>query len=44
MTETIQLQLSRTRQGRIELHLLSFLKDHKFKWHWKGILREVKKK
>jgi len=42
MTTAKQLQLAQTPKGRITLHVITFLKDHKFKWHWAGILREIK--
>jgi hypothetical protein len=29
--------------GRIVLHLLCACQDHKFHWHWRGILRELRK-
>jgi len=42
MTTKKQLRLSETSIGRIKLHLICLLKDHHFKWHVKGILREIK--
>lgn len=38
---TMQARLAQTRFGRIALHLLCAWRDHKYRWHWQGIRREV---
>jgi len=43
MTATKQLELSESKLGKIELHILAAVRDHKFEWHWKGIKRELKR-
>ena len=35
-----QVRLAGSHGGRIVLHLASLLRDHKFSWHLRGILRE----
>ena len=37
-----QLRLAESRSGRIWLHLICALSDHKFTWHWYGIRRELR--
>jgi hypothetical protein len=39
----MQSQLAKLGLGRIVLHLLSACQDHKFEWHWRGIVREIRK-
>jgi len=39
-TQVLQERLAETSLGRITLHLLCLMKDHKFLWHYKGIVRE----
>jgi hypothetical protein len=34
-------QLAELSLGRIVLHLVCACRDHKFLWHWRGILREI---
>jgi len=34
--------LSQTRKGRITLHVVCWIRDHKTHWHMAGILREIK--
>jgi len=36
-----QLNLARTRTGRVVLHLLALKTDRKLRWHAAGILREL---
>lgn len=36
-----QLNLARTRTGRVVLHLLALKTDRKFRWHATGIFREL---
>jgi len=36
-----QLNLARTRTGRVALHLLALKTDKKLRWHAAGILREL---
>ncbi len=33
--------LSRSRCGRIILHMLCAMRDRHLRWHWQGILREL---
>jgi hypothetical protein len=33
--------MAQTKIGRIKLHLSAMKRDHKFKWHFEGILREL---
>jgi len=42
MTLQTKLKLAMTRKGRIILHFLCFLRDYKFLWHLKGVLRELR--
>src|SRR5689334_4869579 len=39
--DRIALQLVRSSPGRIILHLTCLARDHRFRWHWQGILREL---
>jgi len=41
MSAVQQLKLSGSNKGRIWLHLLTLIKDHRIVWHWKGIKREL---
>lgn len=43
MTATTQLKLSQTPKGRTLLHLICIKRDHKFIFHVKGIMREIKR-
>ena len=36
-----QLNLARTRTGRVVLHLLALKADRKLRWHAAGIFREL---
>jgi hypothetical protein len=36
-------QLARTSFGRVLLHLACASRDHKYAWHWRGIIRELAK-
>jgi len=42
MSHKTQLKLAETRQGRIILHLLTIIRDHKVKWHMSRIFKEFK--
>lgn len=37
----MQNQLAELSLGRIVLHLVCACRDHKLRWHWQGILREI---
>jgi hypothetical protein len=37
----MQNQLAALSLGRIVLHLVCAWRDHQFRWHWRGILREI---
>jgi hypothetical protein len=37
----ISLRLVQSPAGRILLHLSCLARDHRFRWHWQGILREL---
>ncbi len=39
----MQNQFAEFSLGRIVLHLLCACQDHEFQWHWRGILREIRK-
>ena len=41
MTTDKQLEWANSKAGRIGLHLLALNRDYKFKWHLKGIIREI---
>jgi len=41
MSLDTELKFAKTRQGRVLLHLAAYVKDHKLRWHAKGIWREV---
>ena len=41
MTVSKQLQLAKSRTGRIKLHMLSAIRDFKIVWHLQGIMREL---
>jgi len=32
--------LAASASGRIVLHLLCLWRDHRFQWHWHGVVRE----
>jgi hypothetical protein len=36
-----QLQLAGSPAGRIVLHVACAWRDHRFQWHWRGMVREV---
>jgi hypothetical protein len=42
MSVETQSKISQSPTGRIVLHLMTLKRDHKFRWHWVGILREVR--
>jgi len=35
------LALAASRTGRAALHLVCAWRDHRFAWHWQGVLREL---
>jgi hypothetical protein len=39
----MQTYLAQFSFGRILLHLGSACRDHKYRWHWRGIWRELAK-
>ena len=41
MTTARQLHLAGSRGGRLLLHLVALLHDGRFRWHLKGIAREL---
>ena len=41
MSTQQELTLAETPHGRVKLHFLTFLRDHKLKWHLNGIKREL---
>jgi len=41
MSHLKQIELSKTKIGRIKLHLICFFRDYKFSFHVKGIGREL---
>jgi len=41
MSVETQMKLASSRTGRISLHVLALLADHKLEWHWKGVAREL---
>jgi hypothetical protein len=38
--ETSEITLASSPSGRIVLHLLCSRRDHHFRWHWQGVVRE----
>jgi hypothetical protein len=40
LTTETQLNLAGSPAGRIALHLLCAWRDHRFQWHWQGVVRE----
>jgi len=36
-----QLALAASRSGRVALHVACAWRDHRFAWHWQGVLREL---
>jgi hypothetical protein len=41
MSATMQIKLSGSSLGRITLHLATLNQDWKFRWHLKGVWREI---
>lgn len=35
-----QMALAVSRPGRVVLHVLCASRDHRYAWHWRGVLRE----
>lgn len=42
MNEKMTMKLAGSRIGRIVLHAVCAMRDHKWQWHFNGILREVR--
>jgi len=42
MSPENQLRLTKSRTGRIILHLLTVSRDHKMRWHLRGMMHEIK--
>ena len=42
MSDTSVMKLVETRWGRIAIHCNVMFIDHKWNWHWKGIVREMR--
>jgi len=42
MTAENKMKLTESRQGRIIIHLISYIKDHHLAWHLQGIIRELR--
>lgn len=41
MSSAKQMHLTESSLGRIKLHVLALIKDHHFKFHMAGIIREI---
>jgi hypothetical protein len=41
MSQKTKLEMVNSRFGRIALHIFSMIRDHKFKWHSKFIIRAI---
>ncbi len=41
LSHRLSHHLVRSSTGRIILHLSCLARDHRFRWHWQGILREL---
>jgi hypothetical protein len=39
-----EMTLASSAAGRIVLHLVCAKRDHHFRWHWQGVLREFAKR
>jgi len=37
----MQARMAESRYGRIMLHVICALRDHRLRWHWRGIHREL---
>lgn len=40
-TPETQLALAASRTGRMALHVVCAWRDHRFAWHWRGVMREL---
>ena len=40
-TPETQLALAASRSGRMALHVVCAWHDHRYAWHWHGVLREL---
>jgi len=38
--DAMKAHLAQTSFGRILLHVRCLCRDHKYQWHWRGIVRE----
>lgn len=43
MNTTTEMRLVQSHSGRVLLHIMALVHDHKIVWHLKGIVREIKK-
>jgi len=43
MSNATAMRMVETRWGRIVIHFNAMFIDHKWNWHWKGIIREMRK-
>ena len=41
--ETPEITLAGSSSGRIVLHLMCARRDHHYRWHWQGVVREFAK-
>jgi hypothetical protein len=41
MSMQTEMRLGGSRWGRMFLHTVCLVQDHRFEWHWKGIVREL---
>ena len=41
MSTVTQIRLAGSHGGRVILHLITLLRDHRLNWHLKGIIREL---
>jgi hypothetical protein len=41
---TSEMTLASSAAGRVVLHLVCAKRDHHFRWHWQGVLREFAKR
>jgi hypothetical protein len=41
LTPESQLALAASRSGRMALHVVCAWHDHRYSWHWNGVLREL---
>jgi len=41
MSAAKQMKLVSSSSGRMLLHLLALAQDHRLRWHWAGVAREL---